>query len=178
MEKPLVAAFALAAGLGAAAAAQPASAQGYGSGYSGYGYRSGYDYARPVAPSVVHRVAIRPSEDHGAYLTDGSGRALYLFTGDRRGRGSVPAESGCYGPCIKAWPPAYAVAPIGTGGYVDPARLRIIIRADGRRQLTYNGWPLYFYAGDLGAAETQGQDKEEFGGEWYLITPQGTIVRD
>jgi hypothetical protein len=36
-------------------------------------------------------------------------------------------------------------------------------------------WPLYHFAKDFGR-EATGQDVEDFGGEWYLVTPQGEKV--
>ncbi|HET7369745.1 MAG TPA: hypothetical protein VFK45_02780 [Gammaproteobacteria bacterium] len=44
-------------------------------------------------------------------------------------------------------------------------------------QVTYNGWPLYYYAGDKKPGDTRGQDKKGFGAEWYLISPEGHIIR-
>ena len=40
-------------------------------------------------------------------------------------------------------------------------------------QATYNGWPLYYFAEDFVAGDINGHDFEEFGGEWYLVTPDG-----
>jgi predicted lipoprotein with Yx(FWY)xxD motif len=168
MEKYLIASLMMAgAALAVLGWSAPAVAQAYPYPYGGY------EFPQPIDPFIVHGLSIRDDEDYGTYLTDASGRALYLFTADRRGRGPVPAASGCYGPCIKAWPPAYAAGPVVAGKYVDDSQIAIIVRADGTRQVTYNGWPLYYYAGDLGATETQGQEKEQFGGEWYLVSPGG-----
>ena len=41
-------------------------------------------------------------------------------------------------------------------------------------QVTYNGWPLYYFVKDKQAGEATGQDVKGFGGEWYLVKPQGT----
>ncbi len=49
-------------------------------------------------------------------------------------------------------------------------------RKDGRRQVTYNGWPLYTFVKDTAPGNTAGQDVEGFGGEWYLVTPEGEHV--
>jgi len=54
--------------------------------------------------------------------------------------------------------------------------LGTVQRRDGAMQVTYNGWPLYYYARDQNPGDTNGQDVEGFGGEWYLVTPEGHPV--
>ena len=44
---------------------------------------------------------------------------------------------------------------------------------DGKQVVTYNGWPLYHFARDEGQSSPQGHEVESFGGEWYLVTPEG-----
>ena len=46
-------------------------------------------------------------------------------------------------------------------------------RTDGTSQVTYNGWPLYYYAKDMAAGDTTGQ---EAGEKWYLISPGGEEI--
>ena len=40
-------------------------------------------------------------------------------------------------------------------------------------QVTYNGWPLYFYAGDTAPGDTNGQGQ---GGVWYVVDPTGNPI--
>ncbi|MDH4541647.1 hypothetical protein CUR85_17235 [Sulfitobacter faviae] len=47
---------------------------------------------------------------------------------------------------------------------------------EGQKVVTYHGWPLYYFTRDEDADAPQGQDVESFGGEWYLITPDGEKV--
>ena len=49
-------------------------------------------------------------------------------------------------------------------------------RRDGRRQVTYNGWPLYYYAHEK-AGEVKCQNVETHGGTWLVVRPAGTLVR-
>ena len=62
-----------------------------------------------VATASSAETTIKTAEhpDHGTYLTDGSGMALYLFEEDRRGgdRGRA-VESDCLDECLTRWPPA------------------------------------------------------------------------
>ena len=51
-----------------------------------------------------------------------------------------------------------------------------IERRDGTLQVTYNGWPLYYFVKDQKPGDTTGQDIEGFGEEWYLLTPAGDTV--
>lgn len=113
-------------------------------------------------------LAIDTLQGAGAYLTDGDGRALYLFTGDSAG------TSTCYDACADAWPPLLAEngASAGTPD-LQQSLVGTTQREDGRRQVTYGGHPLYHFSSDAGPADTAGQDVEAQGGEWYLVTPAG-----
>jgi len=42
--------------------------------------------------------------------------------------------------------------------------------------VTYNGWPLYYFAGDPGAGTTTGQGNDGFGAKWWLLTPSGAEI--
>ena len=107
---------------------------------------------------------------HGVYLTDGSGRALYLWMGDAGG------TSHCSGACAQAWPPlATKGTPVAAGG-VTGGKLTTITRSDGSRQVVYNGHPLYRFAGDTGPGSTTGQGSNGFGAKWWLVTPAGAAI--
>jgi predicted lipoprotein with Yx(FWY)xxD motif len=104
----------------------------------------------------------------GAYLTDGSGRALYLFVADHNGKSS------CSGACAAAWPP---LTTKGTPkGSSTSAKLTTITRSDGTKQVVYNGHPLYRFAGDTRAGSTSGQGSSAFGAKWWLVTPAGAAI--
>ena len=110
-------------------------------------------------------------EPYGEFLADGNGRALYMFTADEQGK-----TSKCTGPCLSAWPPLQADGDVQVSGpALEEAKLGTITRDDGTRQVTYAGWPLYYYTQDSGGA-VNGQDVRSFGGEWYLVSPAGEMV--
>ncbi len=97
-----------------------------------------------------------------AILTDPSGMTLYTFANDQ------PGTSTCNGGCASTWPPFQPPAgdltlPDGATGTLDQ-----IMRADGTMQVTYNGMPLYYYAGDMNPGDTNG---EGIGGVWYAAQP-------
>lgn len=120
------------------------------------------------------QVTVEDSDEYGEYLADADGQALYLFTADKQGA----AESTCYDDCAAAWPPLLTEGEPEAGEQADPALLDTFERQDGARQVTYNGWPLYYYVRDQGAGEATGQDVHGFGGEWYLVSPQGDKVEE
>ena len=111
------------------------------------------------------------STQFGRVLFDGRGQVLYGFTRDRRG-----GPSRCYGECAKAWPVYFAKATMRAGAGVKQSEIGTTRRRDGRLQVTYNGWPLYFYAHE-GPGEIKCQNVDEFGGLWLVVRPNGTLVR-
>lgn len=122
---------------------------------------------------------------YGAYVADPAGFSLYLLrdrSGSRDNRGGRadddrPGE--CEGGCLAVWPP-YIVAPgspaVGPG--LDASLVGTVTRADGATQITYGGWPLYYYAGDGAAGDILGHDVDDAWGDWYLVSPEGEDVED
>jgi predicted lipoprotein with Yx(FWY)xxD motif len=108
----------------------------------------------------------------GRILFDGRGRALYAFTRDRRG-----GRSQCYGACAKAWPVYFAKPRLLAGKGVKQALIGTTRRRDGRRQVTYNGRPLYYYVGDKSPGQVLCQNVDEFGGTWLVVRPNGRLVQ-
>lgn len=97
-------------------------------------------------------------------ITDASGRTLYLYTRD------APGSSNCMGTCAENWPPALSVGPGKAGDGVHGNLLDITRREEGSTQLTYNGWPLYYFAGDEKPGDTKGQG---VGGVWWAVSATG-----
>ena len=108
--------------------------------------------------------------DYGPILWDGSNRALYAFTAD------TSTRSNCSGACARAWPPYYAAGTLRAGAGVKRSLIGTIRRADGRRQVTYAGHPLYYYVGD-GKGRVLCQNVNEFGGDWLVVRGSGKLVR-
>lgn len=118
-------------------------------------------------------LALARTEPYGAYLADGTGRALYLFTADSQG-----GRSTCYDACAEAWPPLLVDGLPSAGDGVDSTLVDTLVRNDGSSQVTYGGWPLYYYRQDAGAGEVTGQDVHGFGGEWYLVGSDGAKIEE
>jgi predicted lipoprotein with Yx(FWY)xxD motif len=111
------------------------------------------------------------STRYGRILFDGRGRALYAFTRDRRG-----GRSRCYGACAKAWPVYFAKGRALAGKGVRQSLIGTTRRRDGRRQITYNGRPLYYYVGDKSPGQILCQNVNEFGGTWLVVQANGQLV--
>jgi predicted lipoprotein with Yx(FWY)xxD motif len=107
----------------------------------------------------------------GKVLFAGNGRVVYAFTRDRRNR-----PSQCYGDCAAAWPVYFAKGTLKAGAGVKQSLIGTTRRRDGRRQVTFNGWPLYYYAHER-AGEVKCQNVETHGGTWLVVRPAGTLVR-
>ena len=105
----------------------------------------------------------------GQALVDAAGRSLYLFTNDTQNSGT----SSCTGECLVKWPPLFTDGEPVAGEGVDTSMLGTITLADGTTQVTYNGWPLYYYIDDAAAGDANGQG---VGGVWFLVTPAGEMI--
>jgi predicted lipoprotein with Yx(FWY)xxD motif len=106
-----------------------------------------------------------------SFLTDGSGRALYLWTPDTK------TASMCSGACATAWPPLTAMGAPTAGSGATASDLGTISRSDGTKQVTYDGHPLYYFAGDKAAGQTSGEGSNGFGAPWYLVAPSGQQIK-
>lgn len=106
----------------------------------------------------------------GTFLTDGSGRSLYLFEKDSGG------TSTCSGDCAGYWPPLIVTGSPTAGGGVNSSLLGTIMRSDGKTQATYAGHPLYTYEDDKAAGDTNGQGSDGFGAKWWLVDPSGKAI--
>ena len=97
-------------------------------------------------------------------LTNAAGFTLYWFVPD------TSTTSKCTGSCATYWPPVKGPATAMSG---VTGTLGTITRSDGTTQATYDGHPLYTYAGDTAAGEAKGNGLNASGGLWYEMTVSG-----
>lgn len=119
----------------------------------------------PMAPATLK---LGTSAALGNYLTDGSGRALYLYSKDfpaASGAAASTAVSNCSGGCLTAWPVFHAET-IAPGPGLRAADFGELTRADGSKQTTFHGWPLYYFASDTQPGDTKG---EGVGNVWFVL---------
>ena len=106
----------------------------------------------------------------GTVLTNGSGKAVYVWTKD------TGDMSNCNGACASAWPPVTTTATATAAGSAKASDIGTITRSDGTKQVTYDGHPLYYFAGDSAAGMASGQGSDGFGAKWWLVDPTGSDV--
>ena len=106
----------------------------------------------------------------GRLIVDGRGHTLYLFEKDRHGM------SACSGVCLAYWPPLLTSRMATATKGAKPSLLGSIRRADGTRQVTYAGHPLYLFSGDTRRGQTNGEGLHDFGAGWYALTPAGKKI--
>ena len=111
------------------------------------------------------QLAVKKNKALGEVVTDSSGMTLYRFDKDT----ASPPKTNCEGDCATAWPPVPASDATAAAG-MDKTLLGEVTRADGTKQLTLDGWPLYRYAKDTKAGDTKGQGVQ---GTWYASAPDG-----
>ena len=85
-------------------------------------------------------------------------------------------SSACSGACAGAWPPVTTTGAVTGSGGVNKAGLSIITRSDGAKQVVYDGHPLYYFSGDSGPGQVNGQGSDGFGAKWWLVDPAGTSI--
>ena len=136
-----------------------------GSGGGAYGGSS-----TAAAPSAGGSSVKLASTKLGKVLVDAQGRTLYLFEADK-GPMSV-----CDGACASVWPPLKATGRLTAGAGVTASKLGTTKRSDGTTEVTYNGHPLYTFAGDSAPGQTSGQGLDDYGAEWYALSAGGNKV--
>ena len=102
----------------------------------------------------------------GTMLFDSKQQAIYIFERDAKGK------SVCSGDCAKAWPPVLTEGEPAAGKGVKGGLLGTIKRRDGRRQVTYAGKPLYYYAHEA-PGEVRCHNVDLNGGYWWVVGPDG-----
>lgn len=158
----MVAAIALAiAGCGSS------ESTGSGGAYSGKGGGGGSKPAAETTSGGDGIVSAAKAGDLGTVLVDSEGMTLYDFHKDKG------SKSACYGACAAAWPPLLTEGNPQAQGAADRSLLGTTKRNDGTIQVTYDGWPLYTYAGDQKPGDANGNDISQYGAQWYALLPNG-----
>ena len=128
-------------------------------------------FAVSVHGGPIQGNAVVTTSEHpelGTILVDTSGRTMYLFTVDERN------VSNCFTGCARAWPPLLTVGDPIAGEGISAGRLGSIAREDGGTQVTYNGWPLYYFAPDVKPGDAKGQNSGEI---WFVLSTHGGAIQ-
>jgi predicted lipoprotein with Yx(FWY)xxD motif len=140
----------------------------FAAGCGGKSYSSNSQTSTPAASNSA--TLSLGSTGLGKVLVGASGRTLYLFEKDTGGKSS------CTGGCAAEWPPFTTTGKPSAAAGVNAAMLSVTKRPDGKSQVVYAGHPLYYYATDTKAGDTNGQGLNAFGAEWYVVSAGGSKV--
>ncbi|GAA1503377.1 hypothetical protein GCM10009677_39070 [Sphaerisporangium rubeum] len=130
--------------------------------------------ASPGGPAATplptpEKLTVKTAESrYGRILVGEQGRTLYVFEKDD--------PKACSAECLTWWPPAATRDAPKAGEDVKEDLLGTVTRADGTKQISYDKHPLYYYSGDTAEGNTKGQGREEFGGMWNVVGPDGRKV--
>jgi predicted lipoprotein with Yx(FWY)xxD motif len=136
---------------------------GVGSGAANASVSSASHAAASNTKAVVH---VRTT-DLGKTLVNAQNRTVYMLTAD------TGTTSSCTGACATAWPPVTATGTPSVGAGAKAALIGTTTRADGTKQVTYKGHPLYTFVKDTKAGQTNGEGVVAFGGSWFGLSPAG-----
>ena len=116
--------------------------------------------ALALAATLANTAHAQPVMRDGV-LADAAGRTVYTFDKDE------PGKSNCSGGCLTLWP-AFVAKPeaVAKGDFG-------VIEANGVRQWTVKGKPLYYYAADAKPGDRHGDGK---GGVWHVISDKATTA--
>ncbi|MEU9591382.1 SCO0930 family lipoprotein [Streptomyces sp. NPDC048219] len=139
-----------------------------GQGVGGKWYALAPDGKKAEAADLAG-LSTRKDPELGEIVVDRNGMTVYRFMKDEAWPKPVSA---CTGACLEKWPVVAPVAANDTEGVVKKG-LMSFTRPDGAAQQTVNCWPIYTFAGDKKAGDTNGQG---VGGTWYAVAPDGKPV--
>lgn len=127
-------------------------------------------------PEAKKEISLATSTTLGSYLTDKDGRSLYFFAADANGQAS------CTGGCEAVWPTFnidnLTADKLGAG--LTLSDFGTITTASAKKQLTYKGWPLYYYSPSTNGTNTpEAAGKttgDGIGGVWFIAKPDYSVM--
>jgi len=125
------------------------------------------DQAAAKGPPVT--IDARKLPGVGMVLVNKHGYALYMFQPDDQRLVT------CSNLCAATWPPV-KISPsarLVAGSGVRASLLGTDPDPGGGHVVTYAGWPLYTYTGDVQPGQHTGQGIDLNGGPWFLMRPTG-----
>ncbi|HEX4864242.1 MAG TPA: hypothetical protein VFV02_09230 [Acidimicrobiales bacterium] len=105
----------------------------------------------------------------GRMVVTGGGVTVYVYLPDP----TRPSRTTCTADCANDWPPVLLTAATPKVSGVDRSRVGVVVRPDGSRQLTLNGYPLYLYVADRRPGDLRG---ESVGETWFAVDADGNFL--
>lgn len=127
----------------------------------------------PGRPNAAATGPLLDKAAAGGHLVDAAGLALYYLEANTDG-------GKCDDACQDVWPPVLTeAAPPAVAAGLDQSLVSTVATAAGGVQhVTYDGHPLYRYAGDRGVGDTSGDGVEDAWGNWHLTKVQASGEAD
>ncbi len=119
------------------------------------------------------RIQLINNNEFGKILVDQNNQSLYFFAGD------VSGESTCAGGCVAKWPAVVGeLYDFEIGSELELQDFATVSRTDGQKQLTYKGWPLYYFSPlSDGVLETAGLTQGDgLGGAFHIAKPDYSVL--
>ncbi len=132
--------------------------------------------ATATTPSLV--IATYKTPEDGTLISGANNRTLYVLKADEKSTTAHEKLSTCNGPCTAAWPPVLATSTPAVAGGANAALIGLTTRSDGTKQVTYNGWPLYYYVADTKAGQATGNHLKDGFGLWIGMLASGKLAPD
>jgi predicted lipoprotein with Yx(FWY)xxD motif len=124
----------------------------------------------PASPAAGGAASVALADNAlGKIVVDGTGKTLYVFTPD-----GTTSKSTCTGDCAGNWPAFVSTGAPTLGTGLDAEDFTSFTRDDGGAQVVFYGMPLYHFAGDKAAGDTNGQG---LGGKWYVVGADGKMIK-
>ncbi len=129
--------------------------------------------AGPLVASAGASTAVLQSVNVTGFpgaLANHASRTLYVLSVEKG------AKLKCKGACLSFWIPVTvksSVTTINLGSNVK-GKIGFVARSATTKQVTFNSYPLYTYAGDTGARQSNGEGKPLDGGKWYVAKAAST----
>jgi len=117
--------------------------------------------------AFAETLMVKSKEGVGSYLADAKGMTLYYFKNDS------PGKSACSGACLGRWPVFYSDKITPPAGAAE-GDFGSITRDDGKKQTTFRGYPLYYFAGDAKTGDTAGQGVNNV---WFVVDPASFMMK-
>ena len=118
-------------------------------------------------PAVGTTVLIVMHSNLGWVMAKANGLVVYTFGKDSKG-----APPTCTGSCAAVWAPVTGVPKAGPAD-TFPGTFGVVTGADGKKVITYDGYPLYTFVG-APPLSTKGNGLE---GAWHVIMLSGSDVQ-